>query len=147
MKGLFSQLIGIVITLLVAYCCWKAHDLKMSPFKVSVFNFILAILFAFMMLAPTMGIERVIGGAFTCQFTLAGVVHLMINDRHEYKKDAKIWINSMMFLMGITSILMLVMDYPNTKSTLYSLLVGFVTGFLGVLLDPRRGKVRKEESL
>ena len=119
----------------------------MPPFKVSIYNFILAVLFTFMMLAPTTGIEKVIGGAFACQFTLAGAVHLIINDRDEYKKEAKIWINSMTVLMGITSVLMLVMDYPNTKWILRPLIVGFATGFFGGLLDPRRYKVRKEENL
>lgn len=137
MKELFPELIHLVISIPVAYCLWQAHNLRISPFKVSVYNFILGIMFASMLMAPV-GTLKVIGGAFACQFALAGAVHLIVNDRNAYKKDAKIWINSMTLLMGITSILMLVMDYPHTKSVLHAFVIGFVAGVLGGIFEMKR---------
>ena len=146
MKELFPELIQLVISISVAYCLWQAHNLRMSPIKVSVYNFILAIVFALLLISPV-GTLKVIGGAFACQFTLAGAVHLNINDRNVYKKDAKIWINSMALLMGITSILMLVMDYSHTKSILHAFVIGFVAGVLGGIFDMRREMGHQEENL
>ena len=42
---LFIQLIGVVITLLIAYCFFKAHQPTIPPFRASVYSFILAIVF------------------------------------------------------------------------------------------------------
>ena len=86
-------------------------------------------------------------GAFGAHFTLIGVVHLITNDCEKYEKDAKIWINSMTLLIAMTGFLALVMDYPNTKSTVHLLIIGFATGFFGAMLDPRRRKEVKEENL
>ena len=143
---MLSELIKLVISMPVAYCIWRAHNLRMSPIKVSVYNFILAMLFAFLIMSPVWT-EKIIGVAFACQFTLAGAVHLIVNDRNAYKKDAKIWINTMTVLMTITSILMLVMDYSHTKSILHAFIIGSVAGALGVIFDPRRAMGHKEGNL
>ena len=86
-------------------------------------------------------------GAFACHLTLIGAVHMITNDCEKYKRDAKIWIDSMTLLMAVTGFLTLAMDYPNTKSTLHLLIIGFATGFLGAMLDPRRRTGRREENL
>ena len=152
MIELLPELLKVVITLAVAYCFYKAHEPARSPFKASVYGFILAILFILvfilvMLVSPLVGIEMALCGAFACHFTLIGAVHLITNDCERYKRDAKIWINSMTLLMAITGFLALAMDYPNTKSTLHLLIIGFATGFLGTMLDPRRRKEVKEENL
>lgn len=140
MEELFSNLISLSVSIPTAYCLWQAHNLNKSPFKVSIYNFILAIAFAFLMLSPVRTV-KVIAGAFTCQFALAGAVHLIVNDRSAYKKDAKIWVNSMTLLMAATSILMLVIDYPNTKLILHGFIIGYVAGALGAIfpmvIDPK----------
>ena len=148
MSELFIQLIGVVITLLIAYCFFKAHQPTRPPFRASVYSFILAIVFILvfivgMLISPLMGIEMALCGAFACHFTLIGAVHLITNDCEKYERDAKIWIDSMTLLMAITGFLTLVMDYPNTKSVLHPLVIGFVGGFLGSVLDARRTKGRK----
>lgn len=147
MNELFPQLIGVVVTLLTAYCFTKAHDLKMSPFTVSVYNFVLVILFISVGLVSTVEIVIVLFWALACHFTLVGSIHLMTNDAEKYKKDAKVWINSMTLLIGITGILALAMDYSNTKSVLHPLAIGFTGGFIGTMLNSRRGTRRKEENL
>ena len=146
---LLIQLIGVVITLLIAYCCFKAHEPTRPPFRASVYSFILAIVFILvfilvMFMSPLVGVEMAFCGAFACHFTLIGAVHLITNDCEKYERDAKIWINSMTLLMAITGFLTLVMDYPNTKSVLHPLVIGFVGGFLGSMLDARRTKGRRE---
>lgn len=140
MTELFPELIGVVVTLLTAYCFTKAHDLKMSPFVVSVYNFVLVILFVFMGLGFNVEIVVVVCWALSCHFTLVGSIHLITNDAEKYKKDAKIWINSMTLLIGTTGILALAMDYPNTKSVLHSLAIGFTAGFVGTALNVKRNK-------
>ena len=142
------QLIGVIITLLIAYCFFKAHQPTRPLFRASVYSFILAIVFILaVMLRSTLEIEKAFCGAFACHFTLIGAVHLITNDCEKYERDAKIWINSMALLIAITGFLTLVMGYPNTKSVLHPLVVGFAGGFLGVMLDPRRNTGRREENL
>ena len=148
MSELFIQLIGVVITLLIAYCFFKAHQPTIPPFRASVYSFILAIVFILvfilvMLRSPPVGIEMALCGVFACHFTLIGAVHLITNDCEKYERDAKIWINTVTLLMAITGFLTLVMDYPNTKSVLHPLVLGFVGGFLGSVLDARRTKGRK----
>jgi len=99
------------------------------------------------MFISTVEIERVFCGGLGCHFTLIGVVHLITNDSEKYEKDPKIWVNSMSLLIGITGVLALVMDYPNTKSILHPIIIGFATGFLGGIFDMRRSKEVKEENL
>ena len=146
MEKLFPDLISVLVSVPMAYCIWQAHNLNKSPFRVGIYNFILAIAFAFLMLSPV-GTVKVIGGAFACQFILAGVVHLIVNDRRAYKKNAKIWVNSMSLLMGTTSILMLVMDYPNTKSMLHGFIIGCVAGTLGAIFPMVIDAKEKTENL
>ena len=152
MVELLPELIKVVITLAVAYCCSKTHEPTSPPFRASVYCFISAIvlilIFVLVMLrSPSVGIEMALCGAFACHFTLIGAVHMITNDCEKYKRDAKIWINSMTLLMAVTGFLALVMDYPNTKSTLHLIIIGFATGFFGVMLDPRRRTGRREENL
>ena len=147
MTELLLELLKLVIVLSIAYCFYKAHDSRLPPFRRSVCNFIFAIIFIFSMFIITVEIEKVFCGALGCQFTMIGAVHLITNDREKFEKDPKIWVNSMSILMGITGILAMLMDYPNTKSTLYLLIIGFATRVLGSVLDPRRGKEGKEENL
>lgn len=145
MSELFPELIGVVVALLTAYCWFKAHDSKSSPFKASVYCFILAIAFTLAMLRASLSeVEMIFFGAAACHFTLIGAVHLITNDCEKYEKDAKIWINSMTLLMMGTGVLLLLMDYPNTKSVLHPLALGFTGGFFGVMFDPRRKKEAKE---
>ena len=146
MEELFSDLISVLVSVPMAYCIWQAHNLNKSPFKVGIYNFILVIAFAFLMLSPV-GTVKVIGGAFACQFTLAGAVHLIVNDRSAYKENAKIWVNSMSLLMGTTSILMLVMDYPNTKSMLHGFIIGCLAGALGAIFPMVIDTKEKTENL
>ena len=147
MEELLPELIKIVIVLAVAYCFYKAHEPKLSPFRRSVCNFILAIIFILSMFISAVEIERVFWGILGCHFTLIAAIHLITNDREKYEKDPKVWVNIMSLLLGTTGILALVMDYPNTKSTLHLLIIGFATGFLGTMLNPRRRKEVKEENL
>ena len=146
MKELFPELIKLVIAIPLAYCLWQAHNLRVSPIKVSVYNFISAMFFAFLIMAPV-GTLKIIGVAFACQFTLAGAVHLIVNDRNAYKKDAKIWINTMTLLMGITSGLMVVMDYPRTKLIFHGFVIGFVAGALRYIFNIRIDIGDKEGNL
>lgn len=147
MEELFPELIGVVVTLLTAYCFTKAHDLGMSPFRVSVYNFVLVILFIFMGLASAVDIVTILCWALACHFILVGSIHLITNDSEKYKQDARVWINSMTLLIGITGVLMLAIDYPNTKSVLHPLAIGFTAGFIGTLLNSRKDTRRKEENL
>ena len=144
MNALFPELIGVVVTVLTAYCFLKAHDLRMSPFKVSFCNFILVILFIFGAFVSTVEMEKVVCSALACHFTLAGSIHLITNDAEKYKQGAKVWINSMTLLIAITGILLLWLDYPNTKSTLHSLAIGFTGGFVGEMFLSRASWWRKE---
>ena len=152
MIELLPELLKVVITLAVAFCFYKAREPTRPPFRASVYSFILAILFILIFIlviltSPSVGIEMALCGAFACHFTLIGAVHLITNDYEKYKRDAKIWVNSMTLLMAITGFLALAMDYPNTKSTVHLLIIGFATGFLGAMLDPRKRKEVKEENL
>ena len=147
MVELFPELIGVVMTLSVAYCCFKAHEPKSSPFKASFCSLVVAIACMFSIFISTVEIEKVFCGMLGCHFALIGTVHLITNDCEKYEKDTKVWINSMTFLIGITGVLLLLMDYPNTKSILHPLALGFTGGFFGGMLDPRRKKEVKEENL
>ena len=147
MAELLPKLISVVVTLSIAYCCLKAHESKSSPVRACICSFIVAIAFILSMFISTVEIERVFCGGLGCHFTMIGAVHLITNNCEKYEKDPKVWVNSMSLLIGITGILALVMDYPNTKSTLHLLIIGFATGFFGAILDPRRRIGRTEENL
>lgn len=147
MTELLPKLISVVTTLSIAYCCFKAHESKSSPVRACVCSFIVAIASIFLVFISTVEMERVFCGGLGCHFALVGTVHLITNDSEKYEKDPKVWVNSMSFLIAITGFLALVMDYPNTKSILHSLIIGFATGFLGGIFDIRRSKEVKEENL
>ena len=147
MEELFTRLFNMVILGAIGYWYRKLHGPRMVPFKVSIYNFVFAVGCIFLMFASAAPTAKVVSGAFACQFTLVGAVHLITNDSEKYKKDADPWINSMILLMVVTSTLILVMDYPNTEPMLHSLIIGYAAAFLAYLFDTRKDKGRREGNL
>ena len=74
-------------------------------------------------------------------------MHLITNDSETYHREASVWMIGLTGLVFGTGVLMLALDYSNTKSLLNPVTIGFVSGFLGSVLDPRRARRKKEENL
>ena len=145
MEELFSQLIPMIVALGFVYWWRKVDSPDVSPFKASLFYFFTAVAFIFQMLWYTAETTKIFCGGFASQFIFIAAVHLITNDSEKYQREASMWVTGLTALMVGTGVLMLAMDYLNTKPLLNPLIIGFVGGFLGAMLDARRAKWRKEE--
>lgn len=115
------------------------------PFKVSLFYFFTAIAFILQIFWYSAETTKIFCGGLASRFIFVAAVHLIMNDSETYHRGASVWVMGLTgFMMG-TGVLMLAMDYSNTKSVLNPLIIGFVGGFLGATLESRRAKWRKQE--
>ena len=144
MEELFSRLIPMVVALGFVYWYRKVDSPDVSPFKASLFYFFTAIAFIGQIFWYTTETTKIFCAVFANHFIFVAAVHLITNDSEKYHQEASIWVTGLTFLMMGTGVLMLAIDYSNTKSLLNPLIVGFVTGFLGSMLEARRTKGRKE---
>ena len=144
MEELFSQLIPMIVALGFVYWWRKANSPGVSPFKASLFYLFTAVAFVFQMFWDTAETTKIFCGGFASHFIFVAAVHLVTNDSETYHREASIWVFGLTCLMMGTGVLMLAMDYSNTKSLLNPLIIGFVGGFLGSMLDARRTEKRKE---
>ena len=71
----------------------------------------------------------------------------MTNDYEKYKKDAQTFLDSMMCLIAGTGILILVIDYPNTKRMFNSLIIGIAIGVVSGWFTHRKSVASKAENL
>ena len=143
MEGLFSQLIPGIIALGFAYWYRKVDSPRVSPSKASFFYFFTAVAFIFQIFWYTAETTKIFCGAFASHFIFVGAVHLITSDSEKYQQEVSVWVNVLTGLMMGTGVLTLWMDYSNTKSVLNPLIVGFVLGSLGAMLDARLIKWRK----
>ena len=147
-EDLFSQLIPMIFALGFAYLWYKVNtSAHISPFKASLFYFLTGIVFILGMFLDTAETPRIFCGAFGSHFIFVAAVHLITNDSETYQREASVLVMGLTALIMGTGVLMLAMDYSNTKSVLNPLIIGFVSGFLGVVLDPRRNPGQKEVNL
>ena len=144
MEELFSRLIPVIVALVFAYWFRKVDSPEVSPFKAGLFYFLTAIAFIGQIFWYTAETIKIFCGALASYFIFVATVHLITNDSDKYQKEASIWVTGLMFLIMGTGVLMLAMDYSNTKPLLNPLIVGFVTGFLGAMLEARRTKRREK---
>ena len=87
--------------------------------------------------------QKIFCGALASQSIFIAAVHLITNDSEKYLQKASVWVNVLTGLIIGTGVLMLAMDYSNTKSVFNPLIAGFVLGSLGAMLDARLTKRRK----
>ena len=147
MAELFSLLIPMIVALGFVYWWRKIAESSVPPFKASLFYFFTAIVFILAMFLYTAETTRIFCGAFGIHFIFVAAVHLITNDSDAYRREALDLVMGLTALMMGTGVLMLAMDYSNTKSVLNPLIVGFVGGSLGAVLETRRAKWCKEERL
>ena len=147
MEDLFSQLIPMIVALGFVYWWRKVNSPSVSPFKASLFYFFAGVTFIFQVFWYTPETTKIFCGGLASHFIFIAAVHLLTNDSETYHREASIWVFGLTCLMMGTGVLMLAMDYSNTKPLLNPLIIGFIGGFLGSLLDARRTKEQKEESL
>lgn len=145
MEELFSELIPMIIALGFVYWWRKVDTSDISPFKASLFYFFVGIAFVFQMLWYTAETTKIFCGGLASHFIFVAAVHLITNDSEKYQQEASVWVTRLTVLIIGTGVLMLAMDYSNTKSLLNLLIIGFVGGFLGSLLDARLTERRKEK--
>ena len=145
MEDLFFQLIPMIFALGFAYWWRKMDESSAPPFKASLFYFFTAITFILAIFFYTSETIRIFCAGFSSYLIFVAAVHLITNDTEKYQREVSVWVMGLMALMMGTGVLMLAMDYSNTKSVLNPLIIGFVGGSLGAVLDARRTKWRKEE--
>ena len=144
MSELFSELIPMIVALGFVYWWRKVDRSDISPFKASLFYFFTAIAFIGQIFWYTAETTKIFCGGLASQFIFIAAVHLITNDSKKYQREASIWVTGLTGLMMGTGVLMLAIDYSNTKSLLNPLIIGFVGGFLGAMLDAKLTKRRKE---
>ena len=144
MEELFSQLIPMIFALGFAYWWRKMAEANVPPFKASLFYFFVAMAFILAMFWYTSKTTRIFCGGFASYLIFVAAVHLITNDSEEYQQEASVWVTGLMAFMVGTGVLMLAIDYSNTKSVLNPFIVGFVSGSLGAVLESRRSKWRKQ---
>ena len=147
MEDLFSQLIPIIVAFGFVYWYRKVDSPGVSPFKASLFYFFVAVVFIFQMLWYPAKTIKIFCGVLAIHFIFVAAVHLITNDSETYQQETSMWVTGLTVLMMGTGVLMLAMDYSNTRSVLNLLIIGFVGGFLGSVLDARRTKERSENAL
>lgn len=147
MEDLFSQLIPMIVALGFVYWWRKIDSPGVSPFKASLFYFFVAVAFILQMLWYPAETTKIFCGVLASHFIFVAAVHLITNDSEKYQQETSIWVTGLTVLMMGTGVLMLAMDYSNTKALLNLLIIGFVGGFLGSMLDARRSKERRENAL
>ena len=132
-----------IIALGFAYWYRKVDSPRVSPSKASLFYFFTAAVFIFLVSWYTAKTAKIFCGALASQSIFIGTVHLITNDSEKYQQKASVWVNVPTGLMIGTGVLMLAMDYSNTRSVFNPLIAGFVLGSLGTMLDVRLTKWRK----
>jgi hypothetical protein len=135
----------MIVALGFVYWWRKVDEPNVSPFKASLFYFFIAIAFIFQIFWYPEETTKVFCGGLASHFIFVATVHLITNDSERYHQEASVWVTELTGLMFGTGVLMLALDYSKTKSLLNPVIIGFVGGFLGHLLDPRRAKWRKRE--
>ena len=117
---------------------------SVPPFKASLFYFFTAIAFVLGMFVYTSEPIRIFYAGFSSYLIFVAAVPLITNDPEKYQREVSVWVMGLMTLMMGTGVLMLAMDYSNTKSVLNPLIIGLVGGSLGAVLESRRAEWRKE---
>ena len=143
MVELFTRLSHMVLMGAIGYWYWKVSRPEAYPFKTSIYNFIFAIGCILAMFSTLAETSRFVAGAFACHFAFMGTVHLITNDYEKYKKDAESLIHSMTLLIAVSGILVLILDYPNTKQMLHAFIIGFATAIVGGWFAHKRAAVNK----
>lgn len=144
MEDLFSQLIPIIVALGFVYWWHKVDSPNATPFKASLFYFFTAIIFIVKMFGDTAETTKIFCGGLASHFIFVAALHLVTNDSETYHREASVWVFGLTGLVMGTGALMLAMDYSNTQALLNPLIIGFVSGSLGSLLNARRTETRKE---
>ena len=144
MEELFSELIPMIIALGFVYWWRKIDRSDIAPFKAVFFYFFVAVTFIFQMFWYTAETTKIFCGVLASHFIFIAAVHLITNDSEKYQREGSKWVTGLTVLVMGTGALMLAMDYSNTKSLLNLLIIGFVGGFLGSMLDARLKRGKKE---
>lgn len=117
-EELFGQLFAIVVGAAIGYWYCKVDRSDVSPFKASLFYFSVAIGFIFQMSWYAAETTKIFCGGFASHCVFIAVVHLVTNDSEKYQRKASGWVDGMLGLIAVTDVLMLVLDYSNTKPIL-----------------------------
>lgn len=147
MEELFEQLFAIVFAAGLVYWWRKVDHPSVSPFKASLFYFAVAIIFIFVMLWYASETIKIFSVLFASYQIFVAIVHLITNDSEKYQREASVWVDGMLGLIAITGMLMLAMDYSNTKLILNPILIGFTSGWVPGLFRRWSRKGHKEENL
>lgn len=145
MEDLFSQLIPMIVALGFVYWWRKVDRTDISPVKASLFYLFTAITFMGQIFWYPAETTKIFCGGLASHFIFIAAVHLVTNDSEKYQREVSGWVMGLTGLMMGTGALMLAVDYSNTKSLLNPLIIGFVGGSLGAMLDARRAKWRRQQ--
>ena len=147
MEELFVQLFAIVFAAGLVHWYRKVNRPSISPFKASLFYFAVAVGFIFVTLWYASETIKVFSVLFAGYHIFVAAVHLITNDSEKYQREASVWVDGMLGLIAITGVLMLAMDYSNTKLMLNPILIGFAGGWVPGLFRRWSRKGHKEENL
>lgn len=123
-------LIHLIISTLFGKWTDEVGGGKVSPIYVSFSFFSFGLLTFWLCLKSAVPATKIFSCAVGCHFFWIGTVYMIKNDHKTYHEDAVVWIAFMTLLMSLTGILLLFMDYSNTKWTL----TPFLLAFLGSLI-------------
>lgn len=146
-EELFIRLFAIVFAAGLVHWYREVNKADISPFKASLFYFAVAMAFIFVMLWYTSETIKIFSALFASYQIFVGAVHLITNDSEKYQREASVWVEGMLGLMAITGVLMLAIDYSNTKPLLNPMLIGFAGGWVPGLFKRWSGKGNRKENL
>ena len=144
-EELFAQLFAIVFAAGLVHWYRKVNRADIPPFKASLFYFVVAMTFIFVMLGHDSETIKIFSALFISYFIFVAAVHLITNDSEKYQREASVWIDGMLGLMAITGVLTLAIDYSNTKPLLNPMILGFAGGMIPGFFRRWSGKGRTEE--
>ena len=129
--ALFLKLYLIFMGVALVHWLKEVDEGKVSSNKVALVFFSQAMLILVIAILP-FPISEIIDIIFvtiSC-LLLIQVITLLKNGFGRVEEDAKVWVGMMIILVVGTGFLALLMDYPNTKLELQSLIIGIFSGGL-----------------
>ena len=135
MDGLFAELIDMLVLPLVLLLLYITDKTNISPIiKGSLWFVVPTFSVRCVFLCESVS-ERMFYAASTGLFIFMACTILIINDNQKYLCKAKKWIDRLFILVIFISVVILIIDYPNSKGTLRSLII-ITLGYIVAVIFP-----------
>ena len=116
---------------------------KVPPIYVGLTFISLSLLTLSYCLISTVPAIKLFCGAWGIHFVLISFVYIETNSHKKYREDAAVWLAWMTRLIMLTSVIVLLNDYSNTKILLHAFIIGSLGSGAHGWLRSRRSRDRR----